>query len=240
MDILKTYIRYYYSKLFTKTSDIIPIYLKYRIFHFSLDDCSLFINQLKENKLNSIFETKTLRILKRWHDQYGIVVSLYLQEDLSFHNKYVDEFNKNANWLRISYHGIGDKKRRIDKFFYSAQNLNLKCLDYVPRLDYFHASLLDCKLLKKHGCLGFLGCDDWSYNKKRRKSNYYLKNSQNDLLDRVKIIYDKDHSLYFFKTDFRLEQISQRWGSPNGAIKFIKQNKFNENCIIFSHESIFE
>lgn len=84
----------------------------------------------------------------------------------------------------------------------------------------------------------FLGCDDWSCNKKKRKSNYYLKNSQNELLDRVKIIYDKNHSLYFFKTDFRLEQINQRWGSSYGAIQFIRQNKFNENCIIFSHKSI--
>lgn len=240
MEIIKSNIRYYYSKLFTKTSDVIPVQLASRIFHFSLDDCNFFVQQLKNNKLNSIFETKTLEILKEWHDQYGIVVSLYLQEDLSFLNKYIDEFNKNANWLRISYHGIGDKKRGIDNFFYSAQNLKLNNLDYVPRLDYFHASLLNCKLLKKHGCLGFLGCDDWSYNKEKRKSNYYLKNSQNELLDRVKIIYDKDHSLYFFKTDFRLEQINQRWGSSYGAIKFIQQNKFNENCIIFSHESIFD
>lgn len=76
MDIIKSNIRYYYSKLFTKTSNVIPVYLGSKIFHFSLDDCNIFIQQLKSNKLNSIFETKTLKILKEWHDQYGIVGKL--------------------------------------------------------------------------------------------------------------------------------------------------------------------
>ena len=91
--------------------------------HFSIDDCNGIFQDLTEKQdiYTSIFDNEILGFLKRMHDQYGIVFSLYvfydwdLAEpgfDLSMStDKFREEFEANGDWLKFGYHAS-------DAFFY--------------------------------------------------------------------------------------------------------------------------
>lgn len=166
------------------------------------------------------------------------MVSLYVQGDFSINSKYAKELIANSSWLKFGYHGIGNHKYDIRKFYNQIRDSigSDKIIDCIPRLDYFHANNLTCAILKHYGCRGFLTCDDWSYNSAKRKTNYYLSNDQSQLLDKNNRMLDVDDNLYFVKTDFRLEQIAERWGSVTQCLNYYTNNNQSKELIVFSHE----
>lgn len=206
--------------------------------HFSLDDVTKVTNNLSSPKYNSVFEDSTLAQLKDWHDKYGIVASLYVMGSFTINSKYASELINNKDWLKFGYHGIEGKKYDMWKFYNQVEDSigSLSIVDQLPRLDYYHANIFICKILQHYGCIGFLTCDDWSYNKEKRVYNYYLTDEQNVLLDKNNRFYDETNKLYFVKTDFRLEQINQRWGNTQSCLDYYTNSKQSKELILFSHE----
>ena len=84
---------------------------KYR---FSLDDNILFLKDIHVNssKYTSIFENPYLGFLKQVHDTYGtkIHINIYYQTEgfrlSQMTDKYKDEWRKNSDWLRLSFHAL--------------------------------------------------------------------------------------------------------------------------------------
>lgn len=118
---------------------------------------------------------------------------------------------------------------------------NYDIIDRVPRNDYFKGTLESCRGERDAncGCLGFLGCDDWSYNKEARETNYYLSDEQSTYLDARDRYYDSETQLCIFKTDFRLEQIQQRWRNVKGCLNYYNSADGSMQAfdmIVFSHE----
>lgn len=91
-------------------------------YRFSVDDNILFLKDLNDNKsgYRSIFDNKYLSLFKKAHDDFGTKAQLnlfYETEDLKgfsypieyfnlsmMTDKYKDEFIKNSDWLKMSFH----------------------------------------------------------------------------------------------------------------------------------------
>lgn len=226
-----------------------------KFFHFSLDDFKDAIADIvtNANTYNSIFDNSTFAKLREWHLKFGITVSLYVQRTMSdIPAKFKNDFIYNKDWMKFGYHGNGERWKTatyengkqwwndfVNGIMTSIGHYDI--IDRVPRNDYFKGTLESCRGERDAncGCLGFLGCDDWSYNKEARETNYYLSDEQSTYLDARDRYYDSETQLCIFKTDFRLEQIQKRWSN----VKFCL-NYYNSaggamqafDMIVFSHE----
>ena len=84
---------------------------KYRL---SLDDNILFLKDISVNssKYTSIFENPYLGFLKEVHDTYGtkIHINIYYQTEgfnlSDMTDKYREEWSRNSDWLRLSFHAL--------------------------------------------------------------------------------------------------------------------------------------
>ena len=84
---------------------------KYRL---SIDDNIWFLRDLHRNNCESLFDNSYLAFLKNVHETYGtkIHLNLFYQTegfDLSqLSDQYKDEWKANADWLRLSFHALGE------------------------------------------------------------------------------------------------------------------------------------
>lgn len=226
-----------------------------KFFHFSLDDFKDAIADIvtNANTYNSIFDNSTFAKLREWHLKFGITVSLYVQRTMSdIPAKFKNDFIYNNDWMKFGYHGNGESWKTatyengkqwwndfVNGIMTSIGNYDI--IDRVPRNDYFKGTLESCRGERDAncGCLGFLGCDDWSYNKEARETNYYLSDEQSTYLDARDRYYDSETQLCIFKTDFRLEQIQQRWSNVKGCLNYYNSAGGSMQAfdmIVFSHE----
>lgn len=226
-----------------------------KFFHFSLDDFKDAIADIvtNANTYNSIFDNSTFAKLREWHLKFGITVSLYVQRTMSdIPAKFKNDFIYNKDWMKFGYHGNGESWKTatyengkqwwndfVNGIMTSIGNYDI--IDRVPRNDYFKGTLESCRGERDAncGCLGFLGCDDWSYNKEARETNYYLSDEQSTYLDARDRYYDSETQLCIFKTDFRLEQIQQRWRNVKGCLNYYNSaggSMQGFDMIVFSHE----
>lgn len=226
-----------------------------KFFHFSLDDFKDAIADIvtNANTYNSIFDNSTFAKLREWHLKFGITVSLYVQRTMSdIPAKFKNDFIYNKDWMKFGYHGNGESWKTatyengkqwwndyVNGIMTSIGHYDI--IDRVPRNDYFKGTLESCRGERDAncGCLGFLGCDDWSYNKEARETNYYLSDEQSTYLDARDRYYDSETQLCIFKTDFRLEQIQQRWSNVKACLNYYNSaggamQAFD--MIVFSHE----
>lgn len=226
-----------------------------KFFHFSLDDFKDAIADIvtNANTYNSIFDNSTFAKLREWHLKFGITVSLYVQRTMrDIPAKFKNDFIYNKDWMKFGYHGNGESWKTatyengkqwwndfVNGIMTSIGDYDI--IDRVPRNDYFKGTLESCRGERDAncGCLGFLGCDDWSYNKEARETNYYLSDEQSTYLDARDRYYDSETQLCIFKTDFRLEQIQQRWSNVNGCLNYYNSAGGSMQAfdmIVFSHE----
>lgn len=226
-----------------------------KFFHFSLDDFKDAIADIvtNANTYNSIFDNSTFAKLREWNLKFGITVSLYVQRTMSdIPAKFKNDFIYNKDWMKFGYHGNGERwktatyengKKWWNDFVNGIMTSigHYDIIDRVPRNDYFKGTLESCRGERDAncGCLGFLGCDDWSYNKEARETNYYLSDEQSTYLDARDRYYDSETQLCIFKTDFRLEQIQQRWSNVKVCLNYYNSaggamQAFD--MIVFSHE----
>lgn len=226
-----------------------------KFFHFSLDDFKDAIADIvtNANTYNSIFDNSTFAKLREWHLKFGITVSLYIQRTMrDIPAKFKNDFIYNKDWMKFGYHGNGESWKTatykngkqwwndfVNGIMTSIGHYDI--IDRVPRNDYFKGTLESCRGERDAncGCLGFLGCDDWSYNKEARETNYYLSDEQSTYLDARDRYYDSETQLCIFKTDFRLEQIQQRWSNVKACLNYYNSaggamQAFD--MIVFSHE----
>ena len=90
---------------------------KYRL---SLDDNILFLKDISVNssKYTTIFENPYLGFLKEVHDTYGtkIHINIYYQTDgfnlSDMTDKYREEWSRNSDWLRLSFHALQNEPDR--------------------------------------------------------------------------------------------------------------------------------
>ena len=81
-----------------------------KFFTFTMDDNVQFLQDLTANNSESIFDHPYTKMLKDFHEKYGIKVQLNLFYEnpsftlLDFPEKYKEEWKKNSSWLKLSFH----------------------------------------------------------------------------------------------------------------------------------------
>lgn len=91
--------------------------------HFSIDDVYGTLRWCAYNQPESIFDMNFFGDLKKWHEKYGIKVTLYCffkkSEDFyvtELPARYWEELGKERDWLRLAYHGSTDEKAGKEVF----------------------------------------------------------------------------------------------------------------------------
>ncbi len=191
-----------------------------RAFHFSVDDViSVFVDlHFLQEDYQSIFNQPTLAFLKRMHDEYGMVSTLYCFYesydggfDLSQCTaRYAEEFAQNASWLRVGFHA-----RKPEGFFsdsspqqaaqdYRDMMAALKricgeaAIDPVARLHWWDASEPQLGAMAAEGLRGLLA------GRRPSDGNYHLPP------EKVETLFAQDflpgpQGLFYTPTDLWLE-----------------------------------
>lgn len=213
-----------------------------RIVHFSIDDVNRVLFEITKNeeKYESVFDHDFFRLLKDWHYEYGVKVTLYVfceSNDFSLRectDKFANEFSSNSAWLKFGYHGFAPSVVFKDKSYeYFIKEIiritgSENSISTTVRLDYFEGAeediLLNSFLNAEYGITALLCADS-----EIRKS-YYLTQEQQVELNDKEIVLDKS-GIYFFTTDFRFDDFKN-------FDQCFGRNKGEHELVVFTHEWI--
>jgi hypothetical protein len=229
-------------------------YSNVNFMHISIDDVYGILKELNKEFYESIYQNEIFKFLKKMHDQYGAVFSLYCfsenTEDSTWTlynmtNKFKLEFSNASSWLKFGFHAqkynlnydetitADDALKHYDFFVTAVKNFACNnSIDIIPRIHYFSGGIEHARAWKNtnNGVKGFLSADD------KREINGYLNAEERDILEAKPYYYEAREKLYFFKTNLRLEKISDAYKS----LEDINTNYFNaekQNIqVIFTHE----
>ena len=192
-----------------------------RYAHISFDDISAPFQYLSDNydSVTSIFEESFFSLLKTIHDAYGVVFTLncFVSGGLSSlankGNKFRNDFQNNADWLKFAFHayGAGDSydpntthtyrstaSEDYAEFVTCIETItnSLLNLHQVTRLGYYEGSENNLLNIRNTymGCYGFLCSDD------SLRNSYYLGLYQSRLVRTRGHWYDAKNNLYFIST----------------------------------------
>lgn len=188
-------------------------------YRLSLDDNIWFLKDISENssKYISIFENPYLGFLKEVHDTYGtkIHINIYFQTDdfnlSQMTDKYKDEWIRNSDWLRLSFHALGndpDKpyinsgydevkrdcemvKEQIRRF--AGEEL----LGPVTTLHWGEATIEGCRALKDSGYSALAGY--FNIEEGKPVVSYYLDNKKTLHLSDRFIWHDNQEGIIYKK-----------------------------------------
>jgi len=125
---------------------------------------------------------------------------------------FAHEFVQNSSWLKLGFHsrGTATGSAEYNISYYNTFTTVMpdiegraNCFDLIPRLHGFAGSLDFCKSLKNAnpGLIGFLSADD-------TRASYYLNTTQSSYINSNDSLHDLTNDLYFFRTEKRLESVS--------------------------------
>jgi len=110
-----------------------------RVYHCGLDDTIDLLEEItrKSNSLRSIFDVEVLAVLRQFHEEYGAKFSLYLfYEKLGGFNlsemtdKFRSEWQRNSDWLRLSFHARTKKPGVVDYYLYDEADYQTAYADF--------------------------------------------------------------------------------------------------------------
>ncbi len=213
-----------------------------KILHISLDDTKGIFKAVCSNKMDSIFETRTLSFLKEMHIKYDAVFTLFCTysdgayEMSKVSDAYINEFKENSGWLRFGFHCyredyeyIADSAEEFMKYYEMFQAQTARITGQaepvkILRLHGFQGSLEMCRFLKEKGTAALLAADDG-------RNSYYLNEKENEDLRNLNYFYDKMTGLEFVKSCTRLEN------STDVIQELDERKKGGGNLIpVFTHE----
>lgn len=158
-----------------------------KLAHFSIDDVGLSFKYIFQNSPSTIFDMRLYSALLKWHEEYGLVVSLYsiLTVDefciSNIPNRYRSEFEESKDWLRFGFHSGNEKPFAEDDDYKSSfgkmqeffEKMGMGCTDTI-RLHSWNATDSQEIFLKNRGISTLLMPDDerYTYN----NEGIYIKN----------------------------------------------------------------
>lgn len=226
-----------------------------KIFHLSIDDFIVAFQDitLHESDYDSVFENSTFGWMKEMHNKYNVVFSCYVHyEDKDFNlsictNKFKDEFEANADWLRFGFHSINgdtiygeDDQQIVDDYNKTIEALinivSESAIDNVIRLQSFQGSEGQINALinnvQEEPVIGLLTADD-------SRQSYYLNEDSNNYIYSHDVLVDKNNGIFLVSSDCRIEFIE----SVEDKIKEFESPAWNNQLgylEIFTHEWIID
>ena len=106
--------------------------------HCSIDDTLWIFKDLTEHKeYISIFENPVLYKMKNLHLKYGVVFNCYCFFNAWYNftladatDRFINEFENNADWLKFGFHGYGFDESETDRTYEAADSAELLLKDY--------------------------------------------------------------------------------------------------------------
>ena len=147
-----------------------------KTFCFTVDDNIRFFKDLTFGEYHSIFEHPYLAVYKRLHEKFGLKVQLNLFYQTGDFNlsqmteKYQDEWSKNSDWLKLSFHSKEENYRPYE--FSSYEEVYADCKDVHQQIvrfatinalaktttvHYCRTTAQGLDALKDNGVMGLLG-----------------------------------------------------------------------------------
>lgn len=220
--------------------------------HISIDDTLSVFEDLTKNEdnYNSIFDNNILKFLRKLHNKYGAVFSMYCfytngNFDLSEStDKFSNEFNDNSDWLKFGFHTIdgesnyestSKEKAKTDYDEIITQLIRItgsnNCIDTIPRLQNFAGNEESILAMKNsnNGIKGLLSADD-------NRLSYYLDKEDSDYVLTHDKYMDKDNEIEFISTDLRLENFDNPYKELKNRLKSKEYNNRMNILEIFTHE----
>lgn len=212
------------------------------VVHFSFDDVSLCLNNIKTKNYDSIFDEPFLNELKRLNEEYDACFSLYAFKDALSNQpaQYAREWQECSSWLKIGLHGdsgdnyegkgysdgYNDWNKFVEDIYKMTGSYN--SIDRVVRLHNFAGNEEVIRGMKeaKCGARGFLCADD------EERDSYFLTQQEKKQIRKQAHIRKKD--LLFVSTDMRCEGNIEE-GFYNKLDNFFCKNK-KKTFTIFTHE----
>lgn len=198
-----------------------------RYIHMSFDDVTDVVTALAGGTLSSVWDNPFMAMLKKAHEDYGFVFSLYLQtKPASVSSKHQTELRETSSWLKWGLHSLNGGNYASSSYSQGKTDwesmvdvvMSLtgtqEAVDRCPRLHQFYGSEDALKGMRdaKIGALGFLSTDDTRdpYYLSKEKSQW-LYEGENDHLT------DFKNGLVFYRTDLRLDWFSGAGFTYNAA-----------------------
>ena len=211
--------------------------------HISIDDATEIFLDIYRQEYDSIFDNEVLGRLQYLHEEYGLVVTLYVYARLgefSIWNmplSYKAEFQENADWLKIGFHSMSEDNPKGNSIFdfmecYERVKTAIKrfageeTIAHVLRLHYWYATDGMVTYLRQQGVTGLLCYDgeSVSYNLSEEQSEK-LYRSRDGILEANKITY--------YVTDIRLE-------NEDDIETALEAHQKDRIIVIFTHAWCFE
>ncbi len=104
----------------TAAASIGRVHTPRKVFRLSVDDCVWFLQYLATHadRCESLFDAPLMALLRRLHGEYGVAVHMNIYNECPEHGgfalsqmpeRYRDEWLRNRDWLRLSFHARADK-----------------------------------------------------------------------------------------------------------------------------------
>ena len=210
--------------------------------HISVDDATMIFQDIYWNRYDSIFENPILGKLKELHDGYGMKVTLYVYyrlETFSLQNMpedYYEEFEENADWLRIGFHSGTEElesEETIRDFMTAYANTQKEIKRFageaattkILRLHDWKATDEMVDFLLSQGIKGLL-CQD------EKTISYDLTQEQVEELYATRDGILKTDDMIYYVTDIRLE-------TTENINTVLKENRKDRVLVIFTHAWCF-
>ena len=182
--------------------------------HLSFDDVEYCMLDLKNNAetYDSIFDNPFFAMLKKLHETYGAVISLYLFLNNSdggisaYPTSFSSEFAENADWLKFGIHqgasnyaSTSAEAALSDYNNFTSNIVNIggtvDIIDRCPRLGNFAGNLNSMLAMRdaNGGIVGLLSAYD-------DRDSYYLSSADSAYLFNHGKFCDSEHHLTFFRT----------------------------------------
>ncbi len=192
--------------------------------HFSVDDVFGCVEDLFAGGHASPWEQPTFAYLRRLHEEYGLVTSLYLfggsatsrWELANADERFVGAFAAASSWLRFGFHAADDATRYSQGAVSPAaaarhyrtvvtaisRFAGAEAVDRAPRTHYFTGSEATLRAWQgeESGPLGLLTPDD------EREEAYHLAPAASAAIRALGTGRDEALGLWLFRTDVRLER----------------------------------
>ena len=209
-------------------------YLKngYKKYRFSLDDNIWFLQNLTENKdkFVSMFEDPYLALLKQIHEEYGSVFHVNVYYETPRHggfnlsemtDKYKDEWKKNSDWLRLSFHANADAPARpyahtdYGQAYFECERVHKEILRFAGKEAMAGTvTTVHCGDCTKESARAFrdLGYRAFVSSYKKTESGVdirmYLDSEKCEILQKYGFYYDKEEDIVHFRYNGGIQHIT--------------------------------
>ena len=214
-----------------KAIDVYFLKNAYKKYRFSLDDNIWFLQNLTENKgtYASMFEDPYLAMLKKIHDAYGskFHVNIYYETprnggfDLSrMTDKYKDEWRKNSDWLRLSFHANADAPARpyahtdYEQAYRECERVHREILRFAGKDSLASVTTVHCGDCTTESARAFrdLGYRAFVSSYKKTESGIdirmYLDSEKCEILRKYGFFYDKEEDIIHFRYNGGIQHIT--------------------------------